>query len=377
MAIRSDSNYWVFKVAMLNKKVYIYLLFILMLSSKLFSYEISDSWARVHLLETMGLRYILDIPVKHPNLKVAVLDGGIDYNNQYLKNQVINVYDYLNDDNDPIDEDGHGTGIAGIIAAEHNLQKNHMGLNPSVKILNIQTSRAFLYSYDAAIMFNAVKDAVDRGARVINCSFSRTNTITGKFQEAFEYARDSGVIIVASGKNEEGYVPYPAAYNYTIGVAGLNEEYTEKGAGSSGNYIDFAMPAIKINSTSLQSSYDGYAPYNGTSFATPIVTAIVSRLLSYDPTMTREQVLTKLSAHSTQLPDGGAETGYGKIDAKSLALSYVDIEERKIKAEARGHQYILEIKIVRDKQTKEITRKVLEYIWIDNKKHPIHKEFEF
>jgi subtilisin family serine protease len=196
-------------------------------------------------------------------------------------------------------------------------------------------------------------------------------------QNPFKYATDKGVIIVcSSGNSDSNDIRYPTSYEKIVSVTGLKKDHTARGDYGYGNYINFAMPAEKINSTSMR-HFGEYIGGSGTSFAAPIVTAIISRILGNDPALTREQILEKLAQYSIQLPDGGTETGHGKIDAKSLALSYVDIEEKKVKTVINNKDVALEFKIVREKGTQIITRKVLEYLWINNKKYPVHQEVTF
>ena len=254
-----------------------------------------------------------------------------------------------------------GTNIAGIISADHNLDENQCGLNPYSKIINIRSNNSS-NATDFEGISSAIDYAVSSGAKIINCSFGYApdNQLV---KVSIDNAVNSGVIFVCGVSNEDrDDLDYPAAYDSTIAVTGLNKGLDARGTYAYESYINFAMPAQKINTTDIPNTNGNYTNPSGTSFSTPIVTAIVSRLLSNDPTMTREQVLEKLSQHSVQLPDGGSETGYGRIDVKSLALSYVNIEEKKISTVINNEDVILEFKVVNDKATNEVTRKVLEYM---------------
>ena len=262
--------------------------------------------------------------------------------------------------------------------------KNNSGLNPSVSLLNIRSRDDGFGSRqeDAAA---GIIYAVDNGAKIINCSWGHQSSAIGgpaDFIEPFQYAFDNDVIVVTSAGNADREVyGYPGLYEETITVTGLNDDFSERGDVAYGSSVHFAMPAIRIKSTSpLYSNNDQtqiYWPSSGTSFAAPIVTAIVSRLLTYDSSLTKDQIMEKLIEHSELLPDGGIETGYGKINTRSLAEDYVNIEEISLPTIINGEESRLDIRIVRDKFTNEILRKVIEYIWIDNKKYPLHKEFQF
>ena len=154
--------------------------------------------------------------------------------------------DYLEPDNDPIDEMGHGTAIAGIAAAAG--KDGVTGIASGCRIMNLRaaTSRGYLQDDDVA---SAVIYAVQNGAHVINMSFG--DLIYSKaLKDIIRFAYNNGcVIVTSSGNYGDDRITYPAEFDETISVGAVNENDSLAQFSSFGNTIDVTAPGVDIYST--------------------------------------------------------------------------------------------------------------------------------
>lgn len=344
-------------------------------------------------------RYMQYIPVQKEML-VAVVDGGIDYTATVLKdkiyynsNEIPNngidddnnglVDDYMGydfggytavngGDNDPFPGVGdfHGTFIAGIIAAKKNDLKNHIGINPDCKLLNVKCFDGCLADIAVSIRY-----AVDMGAKIVNCSigvFDSTHVII----DALDYAYDNHAIIVAAAGNMgqeiiENYLPAYDVRSITVGgYEGVKEQgYWKDQYSNYGPQVDFAESQV-VYSLKYEDKYEQRA---GTSYSCAIVSGIISRVWGNDPSMSRDEVINKLISHTEKLKSAHSdEMGYGRIKSDELAKTLVSVDKRYVKLNIPGQICHLELDIVR--QPDGVIRRYLEYLHYNGKRYPIHKE---
>ena len=299
-----------------------------------------------------------DIETGDPNMIVAIIDTGLrlahpefsgrlwnnvnevadgtDTDNNGFIDDLVAGWDFINSDNDPTDDHGHGTNVAGIALASGNNTIGYAGVNWNAKVmickaLNENNSGSY------AAMAEAIYYAVDNGAKVINMSIGGSgNSIT--LSDAIDYCYDNGVVLVACMMNFNNSVTYyPAGYNKTIAVGSTNPDDTRSNpffwsttSGSNfGSHIDLVAPGNYMYGLSDTSDtyYGSY--WGGTSQASPLVAGVVSLLLSQNPALTFEEIRTILRESSEdQVGDpsediNGFDTyyGYGRLNAKN-ALSH-------------------------------------------------------
>ncbi len=246
-----------------------------------------------------------------PSVVVAVIDTGVDYDHEdLLQNMWVNADEIPNngidDDNNGYiddyygvdvtdkhgngdDDNGHGTHVAGLIAAAHN-KTGILGVAYNTKIMAIKAGQASGYFNNADIIA-AVEYAVANGADVINMSFG-SNAITTFLQDALAQAYTGSILVAAAGNDSvpnEGYpnwtgdvIPtYPAALSWVVGVMavdqfGVETTFTNWDA-KANNSVEYEVYAPGFQMVSTIPG-DRYATWSGTSMAAPIVSGIAALL---------------------------------------------------------------------------------------------------
>jgi thermitase len=256
---------------------------------------------------------------------IAIVDSGINPKHLEFAGRIVEGYDFINNDDDPTDDHGHGTHVAGIAAAGLN-GTGTVGVCPGCKLMPIkvlnQRNGGTWGTVSKGILF-----AVDHGADVINLSLGATITSTTLISSV-QYALNHNVVVVAAAGNMSSNTPfYPAAVPGVIGVSGTDshDEYWQ--ISNYGDYIDVSAPSVNIYS----SYYDlvntsGYAYMSGTSMASPFVTGLAGLILSRRPELTIAEVTDLITQTAKDLGDPGRDPlyGYGRIDAYRALVAVND-----------------------------------------------------
>ncbi len=228
--------------------------------------------------------------------------------------------DYLTPDNDPADESGHGTHVAGIAGAVANNGAGIAGVAPDARLMalragvTLQSGGTFLEEDDLAA---AILYAVDNGAHIVNMSWGAPERAF-LIQDAVRYAADNGLILVASsGNTGEPGLAYPADDDETIAVSATDRSDHIAGFSSRGVPLDLTAPGANTLSTQPGNAY---GRRSGTSFSAPFVSGLVALLLSRRPGLTPEQVRASLTGATVDLgaPGWDGDFGAGRIDAAAL-----------------------------------------------------------
>ena len=214
-------------------------------------------------------------------IKVAILDTGIDYNHPELKDNYRGGYNFLTNTADPFDDSrrGHGTHVAGIIAAKDN-GTGVVGVAPDASLYAVKILDKFMFGSTSRVVAGldwAISNKVD----VINISFSIPNDplfFSQAVKDACDLAYQSGIVVVAAaGNSAQPVVDYPADFASVIAVAATAADDTRALFSNYGAKIEVSAPGVAITST-LPGG--GYGLLNGTSQAAPHVTGAVALLLS-------------------------------------------------------------------------------------------------
>lgn len=254
-------------------------------------------------------------------VKIAIVDTGVQRDHPDLKNNIIQGYDFVNDDNDPTDDNGHGTHVAGIASAVLN-QTGTVGASYNAQIMPIKVLNNQGYGYLSGVA-KGIYFAADNGARIINMSLgSSTDSIT--LRNAVTYAANKGILLVAAaGNNSGGPCLYPAAYSSVICVVATDSKNQLASFSNMGG--ELAAPGVSNYSTFVGSSY---RYLSGTSMASPHVAGAGAILISKCPTCTTSEIRNILRNTAIDLGDTGKDIlfGYGLVDLVS-AMNYLSPNE--------------------------------------------------
>jgi thermitase len=206
---------------------------------------------------------------------VAVVDTGADVGHVDLRHKIAQAKDIVNDDGKVKDLSGHGTHVAGIIAAETGNHKGVAGGCPKCRLL---VAKVFDGKNTGTVtrFAQGITWSADHGAAVINLSFTHPMPSTVE-ENAIEDARSKGAVIVAAAGNKDtNKRTYPAASPGVIAVAATNKEDRRASFSNHGSWVDVAAPGVEVLSTIP----GGYASWSGTSMAAPHVSALAGLLAS-------------------------------------------------------------------------------------------------
>jgi subtilisin family serine protease len=217
--------------------------------------------------------------------------------------------DYMVRDNDPMDEMGHGTAVAGIIAATAQNGIGVAGLAHGCRLMCLRSMNANGYGEEDDVA-SAILYAVSQKAAVINMSWGDT-FVTRLLDDVIRYTAGQNVVLVASaGNSRTDIIHYPSGFEPVISVGATTPE--DRYAASFTNFgatIDLTAPGQDITSTTLNARYD--STLRGTSFAAPYVSAAAALLLSQNPGLSPTVIRGILTATADDLGARGWDQFYG------------------------------------------------------------------
>jgi len=304
----------------------------------------SQQWAHQNIQSELAW----DIETGDPDVVIAVVDTGVDWNHPDLAANIWNNTDeiidgadtdgngYIDDvrgydfvdtaasvypgedgkvrDNDPMDFHGHGTHCSGIAAAVTNNSIGVAGVSWNCKIMPVRAGYKDPAGYgsleadDAAL---AIIYAADNGANIISMSWGGYGS-SSLIKDAIDYAYAKGVVLVAAAGNYPINLKcYPAGYDNVIAVAATAADDSKASWSGYGSWVDVSAPGVNIYSTLFDDTYDSWS---GTSMSTPFVAGLAGLILSKNSTFTNEEVRNIL--RSTTDPVISSEyIGLGRINA--------------------------------------------------------------
>ena len=218
---------------------------------------------------------------KGEEIKIAVIDTGVTKVPDLKSTKFIPGYDFVNDDNNPEDDNGHGTHVAGVIAQSTNNGYGVAGIAHLAQIMPLKVLSANGGGTVADIA-EAIKFAADNDADVINLSLGGGGA-SRLLEEAIAYAHNKGVVIVAAAGNENlNAASYPARYPKVIGVTATDFEDAKAPYANYGAGVDLAAPGGTETNKILQNTIDPstgesvFAGFQGTSMAAPHVAGVAA-----------------------------------------------------------------------------------------------------
>jgi len=258
-------------------------------------------------------------------VKVGVIDTGIDLSHPDLKDNIKQPgYNAINPLKSPNDDNGHGTHVAGIIAALNN-SIGVIGVGPNIDLYAIKVLNASGSGYLSDVI-EGLDWAVNNGMQVVNMSLGTSQDVQS-FHDAIVNAYNAGVTIVAAAGNSGGAVSYPAAYPEVIAVSATDINDQVPSWSSRGPEVDLSAPGVNIYSTYKGQSY---ATLSGTSMAAPHVTGAAALIidtkkcdLNLDSVCTPAEVQQRLEQTAIDLGTPGKDNLYGSglVDVYN-ALTY-------------------------------------------------------
>jgi hypothetical protein len=260
-----------------------------------------------------------DTVTANRSITIAIVDTGVDLDHPDLKSNLVPGYNLIDEKKPPEDDHGHGTSVAGVIAAAGNNRSGIAGILWNARIMPIKALEAD-GSGSEDRLGRGIKHAVDNGAKIVVLSLGLYK-YSNYLQEIVDYAESKGVLLVAASGNDGEAVKYPAAYPTVLAVGGVDEQKRTEPDSNRGPEIDLVAP-WRVYTTALGGGYD----YNeGTSMAAPQAAAVAAMLLARHPDWTPAQLRSQLrhTAEDIGPPGWDPATGYGLLRAdQALSMPY-------------------------------------------------------
>jgi subtilisin family serine protease len=311
---------------------------------------LAESSPLIQAPQTHRLRYFNQQITGHGQT-IAIVDTGIDYTHPDLGGcigpqcKVIGGYDFYNYDNDPMDNNGHGTHIAGIAAAKGQIT----GIAPDAKLLAIRVCGG---AYPGRCYFNDILSGLNYIAALNNPNITvsmsigdggeyNTQSCPRYIDQAIQTLQNQNIQIISSSGNE-GHgtgISYPACnpniisvgatYDANIGGRTYSGTCTDQTTNTdkvtcysnSANNLDLVAPGSLITSTRR---LGGRITYEGTSMATPHVSATIALLKQIKPTITKQEILTILQQTGTPTTDQKNGLTFKRINIKDAILTAIE-----------------------------------------------------
>jgi predicted sugar kinase len=259
-------------------------------------------------------------------VRVCIIDTGITYNHPDLKDNYKGGFNFVNNTPDPLDDNGHGTHVAGTIAAMDN-DIGVVGVAPKASIYSLKAlDNNGSGSYSNIIA--AIQWAIDNNMQIVSMSFGGSS-YSKALEDICNAAYNGGILLVAAAGNNGGdgskdTVGYPAKYDSVIAVAATDSNDVRASFSSVGAEVEVAAPGVSIPSTvptsgTKYSDPSGYKSLSGTSMACPHTSGTAALVMKADPNLANADVRKILSNTSVDLGSPGRDVfyGFGRIDAKA------------------------------------------------------------
>lgn len=259
-------------------KKYIFFLAILSVTFSILYYKLNSPNHNTQI-DTWNKNLISNVKSGGKGIKVAVIDSGINVEHEDLDGVVTKRYNAIDPNQKITDDFGHGTAIAGIIAAQDN-NIGIVGIAPEVEIYDIKVlDENGVGEVDDLI--EALDYSMKNNVDIVNISFG-FQLNDKKLKEKVKEVSQNNIIIIAASGNSYGLKgDYPANYTEVFSKGSINKDLKRSKFSSKGN-IDFVQPGEDILSTN---NTGDYSHFSGTSFAAAHTTGVISLLLSENTTL--------------------------------------------------------------------------------------------
>jgi len=332
-------------------------------------------------LKGIGMEQAWDISPGSDSVIVAVVDTGISIGSDLAGTSFAAGYDFVNNDDYPTDDHGHGTHVAGTIAQSTNNSLGVAGVAYGCTLMPVKVLDSNGSGYDSTVA-EGIYWAADHGADVINMSLGGPSE-SPTLQNAVAYAHNAGVTIVCASGNDAGPVGYPAAYSQCIAVGATRYDEAVAYYSNGGSELDLTAPGgdVTVDQNSdgygdgvLQQTFSGstwgYYFYQGTSMASPHVAGVAALLISQGTYTTPSAILSRLQSTAKDKGPAGWDSSYGSgiVDAAAalggeappapVTLSSIDVTPASATVAIGGTEQYTAMGNYSDGSTKPITASV-------------------
>lgn len=265
-------------------------------------------------LGKVGAPQAWDVTTGAPGVKVALIDSGVDAEHPDLVGR-IEVGPNFSEVGNNLDEYGHGTHVAGILAANTNNGIGIAGVTwntpaVSVKVLNAAGEGS------ASSVAQALYWSTDNNVKIANLSLGGNYSIA--VADAVKYAQARGVLVIAAAANSGSNTPsYPAALDGVVAVGNSTQSDTRTSSSNYGPWVDLFAPGQSIVSTWPRSRRPAnpYETLTGTSMSTPLVSGVASMVWGQRPYLTAAGVAARLKSTTDVMDGSGTFTETGRFNA--------------------------------------------------------------
>ncbi len=279
-------------------------------------------------LASLGIEYAWEEGLEGEGISIAIIDSGVNSLHEDFegvsfgkgRNMIDNSYDIR-------DESGHGSFVAGVIAAARD---NGVGIAGLLGGVTIVPFKCFGNSSESSSSYviSAIYEAVDiYGCEVINLSLGMDKDMTS-MRQAVDYASAMGTIIVSAvGNDGSSEKKYPASYDNVIGVGAIDEANKLASFSQKNDSVFVVAPGKNVLST-WHSSYNSYKTGDGTSYSSPHVAVAAAIMKEYEPKANIEDFSELLIRSSLDLGAPGYDTsyGYGSLDISQFIKELYDYD---------------------------------------------------
>ncbi len=268
-----------------------------------------DDWS----WSMIGTQYAHQLGEKGDDVLVAVLDTGIDYTHPDLEDKMWDGigYDFVNGDEDPMDEDGHGTHVAGIISS----------VAPEAELMALKVVEEEGGSWQE--VSEAIRFARDYGADIITMSFGGERSPLSRaveMQIGHAYDRDDTLFVSSAGNDNTDNEYYPAAYDNVIAVSAIDSNKEKASYSNYGDWIELTAPGgdsgDRIMSTLPD---DGHGEKMGTSVACPYVAGVAALRKGAFPGSSNQDIRESIRDTAIELEGPKVHFGHGLVNAYQAA----------------------------------------------------------
>ena len=273
------------------------------LSGTLSPYYDDDQWS----LDMIGAETAFQGNYLGQGIRVGVIDSGVSPHDDF-GSRLLAGRNFIQDAIDPDDTEdnlGHGTRVAGLIAASGST--GYIGAAPGAEIVPLKctdSSRVKISAICSAI-YSAINDF---DCKVLNLSLGVRTEYTS-LQEAIAYAAERGVVVVsAAGNGGDGTLMYPARYDTVIGVGAVDRDGVVSSRSNHNSSVFVTAPGVRVRTID---NYGGYSTGTGTSFSVPQTAAAAAVMLGIDETLTHCEIMDLLSQTASDRGAAGYDEYYG------------------------------------------------------------------